>query len=259
MSLNGINAGYAATAATAIEKVQKADKATASSKESAYKSEAGATYETTVSASSKQTKNAALVAQLKADSEKRSAQMQSLVTQMFKKQGIAIGTADDMWKVLASGKFTADADTIAQAKEDISEDGYWGVNQTSDRIFSFALALSNGDEKQMEKMVKAVEKGFSLATKSWGQVSVTEQGLFEDFVLKSKERMCGRAQLEIMRITEQLTQKFGKNADNLSTANKKRLKDITESGKPCARCGFADFTCTEGCKWGKNGALTRTI
>ena len=73
MSLNGINAGYAATAATAIEKVQKADKATASSKESAYKSEAGATYETTVSASSKQTKNAALVAQLKADSEKRSA------------------------------------------------------------------------------------------------------------------------------------------------------------------------------------------
>lgn len=155
MSLNGINAGYAATAATAIEKVQKADKATASSKESAYKSEAGATYETTVSASSKQTKNAALVAQLKADSEKRSAQMQSLVTQMFKKQGIAIGTAD--------------ADTIAQAKEDISEDGYWGVNQTSDRIFSFALALSNGDEKQMEKMVKAVEKGFSLATKSWGQ------------------------------------------------------------------------------------------
>ena len=136
MSLNGINAGYAATAATAIEKVQKADKATASSKESAYKSEAGATYETTVSASSKRTKNAALVAQLKADSEKRSAQMQSLVTQMFQKQGIAIGTADDMWKVLASGNFTADADTIAQAKEDISEDGYWGVNQTSDRIFS---------------------------------------------------------------------------------------------------------------------------
>ncbi len=53
-------------------------------------------------------------------------------------------------------------------------------------------------------------------------VSVTEQGLFEDFVLKSKERMCAGAVL--MRITEQLTQKFGKNADNLSTANKKRLK-----------------------------------
>ena len=169
MSLNGINAGYAATAATAIEKVQKADKATASSKESAYKSEAGATYETTVSASSKQTKNAALVAQLKADSEKRSAQMQSLVTQMFKKQGIAIGTADDMWKVLASGNFTADADTIAQAKKDISEDGYWGVSQTSERIFSFAQALAGDDKEKMQSMVEAFKKGFSEATKSWGK------------------------------------------------------------------------------------------
>ncbi|MFQ7394956.1 MAG: hypothetical protein ACLRMX_07455 [Lachnospira eligens] len=34
-----------------------------------------------------------------------------------------------MWKALAGGNFTADADTIAQAKEDISENGYWGVNR----------------------------------------------------------------------------------------------------------------------------------
>ena len=61
-------------------------------------------------------------------------QMQSLVTKMFSKQGITIGTADDMWKALAGGNFTADADTIAQAKEDISENGYWGVKQTSERI-----------------------------------------------------------------------------------------------------------------------------
>ena len=58
-------------------------------------------------------------------------QLQSLVSKMFEKQGITIGTADDMWKVLASGNFTADDDTIAKAKEDISEDGYWGVKETS--------------------------------------------------------------------------------------------------------------------------------
>lgn len=60
-------------------------------------------------------------------------------------------------------------------------------------------------------------------------------------ILKSKERCAAGQQLEIMRITEQLTQKFVVNADNLSTANKKRLKDITESGKPCAQlwiCGL---------------------
>ena len=33
---------------------------------------------------------------------------------------------------------TVDADTIAQAKKDIAEDGYWGVEKTSDRILDFA-------------------------------------------------------------------------------------------------------------------------
>ena len=33
---------------------------------------------------------------------------------------------------------TVDAKTIAKAKEDISEDGYYGVKQTPDRILSFA-------------------------------------------------------------------------------------------------------------------------
>jgi hypothetical protein len=97
------------------------------------------------------------------------AQMQSLVTTMFQKQGITIGTADDMWKTLASGNFTADANTIAQAQADIAEDGYWGVSQTSDRLIDFAIALSGGDEEKMKTMVTAVQKGFQEATKSWGQ------------------------------------------------------------------------------------------
>ena len=90
-------------------------------------------------------------------------------------------------------------------------------------------------------------------------VSVTEQGLFEDFALKCKERMCGRAQLEIMQVSEQLVERFIQNKDKLSRANQKRLDQMTEAGKPCARCGYADFTCTEGCTWGKKGALERLI
>lgn len=174
MSLNGVNTNYQTYEANNVSSTGKKASAKEATKTTGYP-DVAATYEhssksadstTTVN---KKASNASVVAQLKADQETRMAQMQSLVTKMFSKQGITIGTADDMWKALAGGNFTADADTIAQAKEDISEDGYWGVNQTSDRIFSFALALSNGDEKQMEKMVQAVEKGFSLATKSWGQ------------------------------------------------------------------------------------------
>lgn len=90
-------------------------------------------------------------------------------------------------------------------------------------------------------------------------VSVTEQGLFEDFVMKCKERMCGRAQLEIMRITEQLVEQFDRDRQNLSAANRRRLDAILQDGKPCARCGYADFTCVEGCTWGKAEALSRKI
>lgn len=137
--------------------------------------EAGAVYESSAkdavktSGTTTKTSNSALVSKMKADAQNRLDQMQSLVETMFKKQGIAIGTADDMWKKLASGNFTADADTIAQAKKDVAEDGYWGVSQTSDRIFDFAMALSGGDEDKMKDMLEAVKKGFSQATKSWGR------------------------------------------------------------------------------------------
>ena len=88
---------------------------------------------------------------------------------MMTKQGVAIGQADDMWKFLASGDFTVDAETKAKAQEAISEDGYWGVKQTSQRIFEFAEALSGGDSETMEKMKDAFIKGFKEATKSWGK------------------------------------------------------------------------------------------
>lgn len=142
------------------------------------------------------TKNAALISQLKSDAESRMSQMQSLVEKMFSKQGITIGKTDDMWKMLASGNFKADASTIAQAKEDIAEDGYWGVKQTSERIFSFAKALSNGDPETMEKMRKAFEKGFGQATKSWGsklpdisqQTYDAVEKMFDDYAKDSSKK-----------------------------------------------------------------------
>lgn len=112
---------------------------------------------------------AALVSQLKADVQSRTDQLTSIVTKMLEKQGVAIGTADDMWKILAGGNFTVDAATKAQAQADIAEDGYWGVKQTSQRIFDFAMALSGGDQKTMEKMRSAFEKGFKQATSAWGK------------------------------------------------------------------------------------------
>ena len=174
MDFNGIGTSYSAYETKNVSAKstndKKADSTDKSSEKSVY-SEISASYEPSSSTSklTSATDRKAIIAQLKSDTEQRMAQMQSLVTKMFAKQGITIGTADDMWKALAGGNFTADADTIAQAKEDISENGYWGVKQTSERIFSFAQALAGDDEEKMTKMKEAFEKGFKEATKTWGK------------------------------------------------------------------------------------------
>lgn len=119
--------------------------------------------------SAKSTDRSAVIAKMKLATQQRLDQMQSLVKKMFEQQGITIGTTDQMWRVLAEGKFTADAETIEQAKADIAEDGYWGVKQTSERIFEFAKALADGDPDKMKQMQDAFEKGFKEATKTWGK------------------------------------------------------------------------------------------
>lgn len=133
-----------------------------------YGGDAAAVYERSEESKSAKS-NKALVEKLKADQQARLEQMQSLVQDMFLKQGQTIVDIDDMWKKLAEGNFTADAQTIEDAKEAISEDGYWGVEQTSQRIFDFAQALTGGDKDKMEDMLEAVKKGFGEATKSWGR------------------------------------------------------------------------------------------
>lgn len=114
-------------------------------------------------------KNSALIKQLQADTDARLSQMRSIVEQMMSKQGSAIGKADSMWRFLADGNFTVSADVKAQAQKDIADDGYWGVEQTSDRIIDFAKALSGGDSAKADKMIAAFQKGFEQATKSWGK------------------------------------------------------------------------------------------
>ena len=115
---------------------------------------------------------AALVKQLKADQESRQNSLTNLVSQMLGKQAGVYGIAngdDSIWKIFANGNFTVDEAAKAQAQEDISEDGYWGVKQTSQRLFDFARALAGDDEDKMRQMQSAMEKGFKQATSAWGR------------------------------------------------------------------------------------------
>ncbi|MBQ7077304.1 MAG: hypothetical protein IJM91_04165 [Lachnospiraceae bacterium] len=113
----------------------------------------------------------AMVDQLKSDMESRKQQLINIVRETITGQVSTFGNAtdDDIWKKLASGNFTVDAQTKAQAQKDIAEDGYWGVKQTSQRLFDFASALAGDDEKKMQEMQKAMHKGVKEATKAWGR------------------------------------------------------------------------------------------
>ena len=59
-------------------------------------------------------------------------------------------------------------DAKAQAQADIAEDGYWGVEQTSQRIIDFATALTGGDPSKVEEMREAFKKGYAMAEEKWG-------------------------------------------------------------------------------------------
>ncbi len=111
----------------------------------------------------------ALINQLKADQANRQQQLTEMVAKMMGQQANTYGNANDIWKFLADGKFEVDPETKAQAEKDIAEDGYWGVSQTSQRMFDFASALAGDDVEQMKKMQEAMQKGYKMAEETWGK------------------------------------------------------------------------------------------
>lgn len=63
----------------------------------------------------------------------------------------------------------SEADRLAAA-EAVSEDGYWGVSKTSERIFDFAVALagSNQSPEMIDRLWNAAVAGFENAAKHFG-------------------------------------------------------------------------------------------
>lgn len=113
---------------------------------------------------------AALVKSLKADLENQKTRFINMMTQTFQKQGMTAKTANDdsFWRMFSSGNLQVDQETKAAAQEAISENGYWGVKQTSERIFQMAQALAGDDPEKMKTMQDAVKRGYEAAGKAWG-------------------------------------------------------------------------------------------
>lgn len=99
--------------------------------------------------------------------ETQLANFQTLISSVFSKQANASALSSGSMSS-AFSNLIADAETIEKAKEDVSEDGYYGVEQTSERLLSFATAIAGDDPDKLTEMKDAIIKGFEEAEKLWG-------------------------------------------------------------------------------------------
>ncbi len=197
---NNIATTYTSTVTAPVEDKKK-------DTEVKVKSEAAAVYEKsedssqkTSQATKKETDRTKIIQQLKADDALRQQQLMDIVHKMMGKQAKSYGIAnvdnsdDSIWKFLAKGDFTVDAATKAQAQEDISEDGYWGVNQTSSRILDFAKALAGDNPEKLEQMRAAFEKGYKQAEETWGGELPDISKQTFDAVMKGFDELTGKTE-----------------------------------------------------------------
>ena len=129
-----------------------------------------AEYEKSEASQKKQTVkyDAATIEKMKAEAEMKTAQLRSLVEKMLLKQGQKFTTLADAFDMIKEGTIEVDDETAAEAAKEVADDGYWGVEQTSERLFSFAKALAGNDPTKADSMLEALQKGYDEAAKCWG-------------------------------------------------------------------------------------------
>lgn len=95
------------------------------------------------------------------DAQEQYSLLRDLVTSMLKEQGVDFQ--------VAAGEQEVDISSISQeeAMSLIANDGYFGVNQTSDRIADLAIALAGDDPSRLDAIKEGVQNGFNEALKAF--------------------------------------------------------------------------------------------
>ncbi len=105
------------------------------------------------------TRDSNTIDRLKMEVEKQTQQLRDIV------EKLVMGQAE---KTNQAGLIDIDPETALRAQEEISEDGFWGVKQTSQRMFDFAKAVAGQDPAKAQMMKDAFIKGFERAKEAWG-------------------------------------------------------------------------------------------
>ncbi|MCL2789957.1 MAG: hypothetical protein FWD79_04865 [Desulfobulbus sp.] len=99
---------------------------------------------------------------LSANDGARLGMLQNLVVNLLQQQGVN--------SKIAVGDSTIDLATITpkEAQDLVAEDGYFGVEKTSERIVQFAVGVAGGDPARIDAIKAGIDKGFAEAKKAFG-------------------------------------------------------------------------------------------
>lgn len=88
--------------------------------------------------------------------------LRGLVLNIFKEQGIDYKIATD------AGEIDFSTLTPEDAQDLIADDGYFGVEHTSQRIVDLAVGIAGGDPTRLDAIKAGVERGFQEALDAFG-------------------------------------------------------------------------------------------
>ncbi len=89
--------------------------------------------------------------------------LRKLVLQTLQDQGVALQVDSGGEGIIDLTKITPE-----EAQELIAEDGYFGVEQTSQRIVDFAINAFGNNPEKLQEMKSAIETGFQQAAEVFG-------------------------------------------------------------------------------------------
>ena len=118
----------------------------------------------------------------------------------------------------------------------------------------FVPPILDDDEKLVDEWNYDIRSVHDV-TPQGEMLLISEVGKYDDFILKSKERLCTSAQLEIMLQTRDTLLKY---KEALENTNNPLAEDILKYSHG-ARCTFPDFKCPNDCNFKEGKTLVRKI
>ncbi|BCL60578.1 hypothetical protein DGMP_12710 [Desulfomarina profundi] len=88
--------------------------------------------------------------------------LKDLVLNIFKNQNVGYRITTDVQEINIQEL------SSEEAAELVDDDGYFGVEQTSDRIVDFATGIAGNDPARLDTIKQGVEKGFQEALDAFG-------------------------------------------------------------------------------------------